>query len=154
MTAFRSARQLGCTIDDAAGEALDKGSKLLGLGYPGGPAIQRTAQGGDRSAFEFPRPLTGAAGKPLSDENRYNFSFSGIKTALLYKLRDLTANGEALPDQQLRDIAASYQYAVVDVLVRKTVAAAKAFKVRTVVAAATPNCARFWRSGSPPGSNC
>ena len=135
-----SARQLGCTIDDAAGEALDKGSKLLNLGYPGGPAIQKAAQGGDRETFEFPRPLTGAAGKALSDENRYNFSFSGIKTALLYKLRDLTANGDSLSDQQLRDIAASYQYAIVDVLVRKAAAAAKAFKVKTLVAAGGVAC--------------
>ncbi len=135
-----SARQLGCTIDDAAGEALDKGSKLLGLGYPGGPAIQKAAQGGDCEAFEFPRPLTGAAGKALSDANRYNFSFSGIKTALLYKLRDLVPEGGELSGQQLHDIAASYQYAVVDVLVRKAVAAAKAFNVKTLVAAGGVAC--------------
>ena len=78
------ARQLGCTIDDAAGEALDKGAKLLDLGYPGGPVIQKVAQGGDPEKFRFPRPLTGGAGKPVAPENRFNFSFSGIKTALLY----------------------------------------------------------------------
>ncbi|MBP5531679.1 MAG: tRNA (adenosine(37)-N6)-threonylcarbamoyltransferase complex transferase subunit TsaD [Lentisphaeria bacterium] len=135
-----SARQLGCTIDDAAGEALDKGAKLLGLGYPGGPVIQKTAAGGDPEAFDFPRPLTGAAGKALSDENRYNFSFSGIKTSLLYKLRDLLPQGGALPPKVLADVAASYQYAVVDVLVRKAMAAAKAFKVRTLVAAGGVAC--------------
>jgi len=135
-----SARQLGCTIDDAAGEALDKGAKLLGLGYPGGPVIQKTAAGGDPEAFDFPRPLTGAAGKALSDENRYNFSFSGIKTSLLYKLRDLLPQGGALPPKVLADIAASYQYAVVDVLVRKAMAAAMAFKVRTLVAAGGVAC--------------
>ena len=136
VSADGSARQLGCTIDDAAGEALDKGAKLLGLGYPGGPVIQRTAAAGNPEAFDFPRPLTGAAGKALSDENRYNFSFSGIKTALLYKLRDLGP----LSERQLRDIAASYQYAVVDVLARKAMAAAKAFKVRTIVAAGGVAC--------------
>ena len=140
VSADGSARQLGCTIDDAAGEALDKGAKLLGLGYPGGPVIQRTANGGNPGAFDFPRPLTGAAGKALSDENRYNFSFSGIKTSLLYKLRDLLPEGGALPPETLADIAASYQSAVVDVLVRKAMAAAKAFKVRTLVAAGGVAC--------------
>lgn len=140
VSADGSARQLGCTIDDAAGEALDKGAKLLGLGYPGGPVIQRTANGGNPEAFDFPRPLTGAAGKALSDENRYNFSFSGIKTSLLYKLRDLLPEGGVLPPETLADIAASYQYAVVDVLVRKAMAAAKAFKVRTLVAAGGVAC--------------
>ena len=140
VSADGSARQLGCTIDDAAGEALDKGAKLLGLGYPGGPVIQRTANGGDPDAFDFPRPLTGAAGKALSDENLYNFSFSGIKTSLLYKLRDLLPEGGTLPPETLADIAASYQYAVVDVLVRKAMAAAKAFKVRTLVAAGGVAC--------------
>ena len=140
VSADGSARQLGCTIDDAAGEALDKGAKLLGLGYPGGPAIQKAAAGGDPEAFDFPRPLTGAAGKALSDENRYNFSFSGIKTSLLYKLRDLLPEGGALPPETLSDIAASYQYAVVDVLVRKAMAAAKAFRVRTLVAAGGVAC--------------
>ncbi len=135
-----SARQLGCTIDDAAGEALDKGAKLLGLGYPGGPAVQRAAMNGDPAAFDFPRPLTGAAGKALSDENRYNFSFSGIKTSLLYKLRDINGDAGRLPEATLADIAASYQYAVVDVLVRKTMAAARAFKVKTLVAAGGVAC--------------
>lgn len=135
-----SARQLGCTIDDAAGEALDKGSKLLGLGYPGGPAIQRAATGGAPEAFDFPRPLTGAAGKALSAENRYNFSFSGIKTSLLYKLRDLGGDPGALGESTISDIAASYQYAVVDVLVRKTMAAAREFRARTLVAAGGVAC--------------
>ena len=70
-----NARQLGCTIDDAAGEALDKGAKLLGLPYPGGPSIQKAAATGDPEKYDFPRPLTGAAGKALSQENLYNFSF-------------------------------------------------------------------------------
>ncbi len=112
------ARQLGCTIDDAAGEALDKGAKLLGLGYPGGPVVQRTAEGGDAKRFEFPRPLTGAAGKPLAPENLYNFSFSGIKTALLYHVRNHAGPDGKLPPELLKDTVASYQEAVIDVLAR------------------------------------
>ena len=130
------ARQLGCTIDDAAGEALDKGAKLLGLPYPGGPSIQKAAANGDPEKYDFPRPLTGAAGKALSQENLYNFSFSGIKTALLYHL-----NGRDVNDPQLvADTAASYQRAVVDCLVRKTLKAAKDHHARTVVVAGGVAC--------------
>ena len=130
------ARQLGCTIDDAAGEALDKGAKLLGLPYPGGPSIQKAATAGDPEKYDFPRPLTGAAGKALSKENLYNFSFSGIKTALLYHL-----NGKDIQDQQLvADTAASYQRAVVDCLVRKTLKAARDHNARTVVVAGGVAC--------------
>ena len=131
---------LGSTIDDAAGEALDKGAKLLGLGYPGGPVMQRTAEGGDRFRFEFPRPLTGAAGKPLAPENRWNFSFSGVKTALLYHVRKYAGEDGRLPEELMRDTAASYQEAVVDVLVRKTLDAAKAFQAKTVVVAGGVAC--------------
>ena len=130
------AQQLGCTIDDAAGEALDKGAKLLGLGYPGGPVIQKTAATGDPERFHFPRPLTGGAGKPLAPENRYNFSFSGIKTALLYHVKKTGP----LSGQDLADTAASYQAAVVDVLVRKTLDARKSFGARTVVVAGGVAC--------------
>jgi len=130
------ARQLGCTIDDAAGEALDKGAKLLGLGYPGGPVIQKTAAAGDPERFRFPRPLTGGAGKPLAPENRFNFSFSGIKTALLYHVR----KNPGLSGQLLADTAASYQAAVVDVLVRKTLDARRCFNARTVVVAGGVAC--------------
>ncbi len=130
------ARQLGCTIDDAAGEALDKGAKLLGLPYPGGPSIQKAAANGDPEKYDFPRPLTGAAGKALSQENLYNFSFSGIKTALLYHL-----NGKDINDPQLvADTAASYQRAVVDCLVRKTLKAAKDHSARTIVVAGGVAC--------------
>ena len=134
-----TAHQLGCTLDDAAGEALDKGAKLLGLGYPGGPVMQRTAEGGDPERFNFPRPLIGAAGRPLAKENLYNFSFSGIKTALLYHVR--RAGEEALKDPVwLRDTAAGYQRAVVDVLVRKALTAVRNFRVRTVVVAGGVAC--------------
>ena len=129
-----TARQLGCTIDDAAGEALDKGSKLLNLGYPGGPAISRAAEKGNALAYNFPRPLTGGAGKPVPPEHRYNFSFSGIKTALLYHVRKLNLDGaRALDEQELYDTAASFQLAVVDTLVKKTRQAVRDFKVKTVV---------------------
>ncbi|MFL5893616.1 MAG: tRNA (adenosine(37)-N6)-threonylcarbamoyltransferase complex transferase subunit TsaD [Thermoleophilaceae bacterium] len=93
---------LGSTLDDAAGEAFDKGARILGLGYPGGPLIQRAAEGGDASAYDFPRSLPGELG----------FSFSGLKTSLLYKVRDL-GDGAS---EQLADLAASYQAAIVDVL--------------------------------------
>jgi N6-L-threonylcarbamoyladenine synthase len=96
---------LGQTLDDAAGEAFDKGARLLGLGYPGGPEIDRLAREGDPDAFAFPRSAPG----------ELDFSFSGLKTSLLYRLRDLGA-GEAPP---LADLAASYQRAIVEALVAR-----------------------------------
>jgi N6-L-threonylcarbamoyladenine synthase len=100
---------LGQTLDDAAGEAFDKGARLLGLGYPGGPEVDRLAKQGDPEAFDFPRSAPG----------ELDFSFSGLKTSLLYKLRDLGA-GEAAPPEPLADLAASYQRAIVDALVART----------------------------------
>jgi N6-L-threonylcarbamoyladenine synthase len=94
---------LGRTLDDAAGEAFDKGARLLGLPYPGGPALERLAAGGDPDAFDFPI----AAGVPGLD-----FSFAGLKTALLYKVRDL---GDAAQERRA-DLAASYQRAIVEAL--------------------------------------
>ncbi|MBR2344360.1 MAG: tRNA (adenosine(37)-N6)-threonylcarbamoyltransferase complex transferase subunit TsaD [Lentisphaeria bacterium] len=134
-----AAHQLGCTLDDAAGEALDKGAKLLDLGYPGGPVMQRTAENGDSARFEFPRPLTGGAGRALTPENLYNFSFSGIKTALLYHVRRSQDAG-ICDETWLRDTAAGFQEAVVDVLVRKTLTAVKNHGVRTVVVAGGVAC--------------
>jgi N6-L-threonylcarbamoyladenine synthase len=90
---------LGQTLDDAAGEAFDKGARLLGLGYPGGPEIDRLAREGDPEAFDFPRSAPG----------ELDFSFSGLKTALLYRLRDT-------PEADRADLAASYQRAIVDAL--------------------------------------
>ena len=127
---------MGRTLDDAAGEALDKAAKLLGLGYPGGPVIQRTAEGGDPARFEFPRPLCGAAGKAVAPENRYNFSFSGIKTSLLYTVRNI---GE--PDaEQVRDLACCFQDAVIDCLIRKTRLAVEASGAKCVIAAGGVAC--------------
>jgi N6-L-threonylcarbamoyladenine synthase len=97
---------LGQTLDDAAGEAFDKGARLLGLGYPGGPAVDRLARDGDPTGFDFPRSAPG----------ELDFSFSGLKTALLYTLRDR-------PESDRADLAASYQRAIVEALVSRTRAA-------------------------------
>ena len=107
---------LGQTLDDAAGEAFDKGARLLGLGYPGGPAVDRLAREGDPEAFDFPRSAPG----------ELDFSFSGLKTSLLYAVRDLgeeavSRGGE--PGPRAADLAASYQRAIVDALVSRTRAA-------------------------------
>ena len=99
---------LGQTLDDAAGEAFDKGARMLGLGYPGGPAVQRAAEGGDPGAFSFP--------VAMSRDPGLDFSFSGLKTALLYAVRDLDADALAT---RTADLGASYQAAVVGQLVAK-----------------------------------
>ena len=116
---------LGSTLDDAAGEAYDKVARLLNLGFPGGPAIQRAAQQGNPQRFELPRPLL------HHDEHRFNFSFSGLKTAVLNLVRQLEQAGVDVTDAGVvADIAASFQSAVSDVLVHKTVAAAQAYGAR------------------------
>ena len=121
-----SAALLGQTLDDAAGEAFDKAAKILNLGYPGGPVVDRLAALGDRSAYDFPRGLTPGGGSPLSPENRLNFSFSGLKTSLLTHLGRLTGQNVKpgaiveLPEAEMHNTLASFQEAVVDVLVRKT----------------------------------
>ena len=99
---------LGATLDDAAGEAFDKGARLLGLGYPGGPAIQRAAEAGDPHAFEFPVAMTREPG--------LDFSFSGLKTALVYRVREL---GEERARAARADLAAGFQRAIVDQLLAK-----------------------------------
>ncbi len=99
---------LGQTLDDAAGEALDKGARMLGLGYPGGPSLERLAADGDAAAFNFP--------VAMSREPGLDFSFSGLKTALAYRCRDLGPEGVA---EQRADLAAGYQAAVVGQLVAK-----------------------------------
>ncbi|HCG25877.1 MAG TPA: tRNA (adenosine(37)-N6)-threonylcarbamoyltransferase complex transferase subunit TsaD [Lentisphaeria bacterium] len=129
------ARVVGSTIDDAAGECLDKGAKMLNLGYPGGPVIEKLAASGDIRKYNFPRSLTGTAGKALAPENRFNFSFSGLKTALLYHARNLSPDGNAehLEGQVLTDTLASYQEAVVDVLCTKAFDAVKHFHCRSAI---------------------
>ncbi|HRX01853.1 MAG: tRNA (adenosine(37)-N6)-threonylcarbamoyltransferase complex transferase subunit TsaD [Anaerolineae bacterium] len=142
-------RRLGGTLDDAAGEAFDKAARLLGLPYPGGPAMQRAADGGDPARFDLPRAVMN------NPDHRYNFSFSGLKTAVLRLIREQQTlvgeedwpagyAGQVLqrrdesadqPDSRLtliRDIAASFQAAVADALVSKTMQAAADFNVRHI----------------------
>lgn len=126
---------LGSTIDDAAGECFDKAGKLMGLPYPAGPEIDRLAEQGNSKAFDFPRPL-------LHDAND-DFSFSGLKTSIRYFLRD----NPALLDnsQSLRDLCASIQSAIVEVLVAKTIRAAKRNGVRCITASGGVTCNRGLR---------
>jgi len=115
---FERIERLGATTDDAAGEAFDKVASILGLGYPGGPLIDRLARSGDPTAVDFPRTLLG--------HESLDFSFSGIKTAVLYHVHghgNTTGGLERLSAQELADIAASFQAAVVDMLVIKTMRA-------------------------------
>jgi N6-L-threonylcarbamoyladenine synthase len=104
---------LGSTVDDAAGEAFDKGARLLGLGYPGGPAIQRAAEGADPDAFEFPVAMS---------ERGLDFSFSGLKTSLVYRVRDL---GAEETERRRADLAASFQRAITGQLMAKLERAAR-----------------------------
>lgn len=120
MTAFGKYKLIGETLDDAAGEAFDKVAKLLKLGYPGGPVIQRLAEKGDPTTFDLPRPMM--------ERGNFQFSFSGLKTAVLY----LHQAGK-VPASQVNNLCASFQQAVVDVLVTKTIEAAKKFRVKTVL---------------------
>ena len=115
---------LGETIDDAAGEAFDKSAKLMGLGYPGGPALARVAQAGDAQAFALPRPLLHS--KDL------DFSFAGLKTAVMTQHRKL---GPAISAAVLADLAASTQAAIVDVLVAKSLKALRQTGSRRLVVA-------------------
>ncbi|HVF99354.1 MAG TPA: tRNA (adenosine(37)-N6)-threonylcarbamoyltransferase complex transferase subunit TsaD [Chloroflexia bacterium] len=150
MTGHGQYRMLGKTVDDAAGEAFDKAARILGLGYPGGPAIQRASEGGDPARFQLPRAWL---------KGTYDFSFSGLKTALLRKVQEYgvvankpvpwqkqEAEGAAPPspaaavpiverELPVADLAASFQAALVDALVEKTVAAAAEYGVREVLVA-------------------
>lgn len=121
---YRAPRLLGQTLDDAAGEAVDKGARLLGLGYPGGAALERLAAGGDRAAFSFPVGLAGRGERQRS----WDFSYAGVKTALLYAVREM---GDGLDDRRA-DLAAGYQEAVMRPLAQRLVAAAVAHGVPAV----------------------
>lgn len=114
---------LGETRDDAAGEAFDKAAKLLGLPYPGGPAIQRAAQGGDPRRHPMPRPLLSSTSRP-GDPEYFDFSYSGLKTALRTRIRQLEAE-QATLEEEVAHLAASFQDAAIDVLVAKTLRAVK-----------------------------
>ena len=123
-------RLLGCTVDDAAGECFDKVGKLIGLPYPGGPALEKLAEEANSQAFAFPRPL-------LHDAND-DFSFSGLKTSVRYCLRDhpeIPGDGK-----RVRDLCASVQAAIVEVLVTKTVRAARRLNVGCVTASGGVTC--------------
>ncbi len=126
---------LGSTVDDAAGECFDKTGKLMGLPYPAGPVIDRLAEGGDPKAYDFPRPM-------ITDAND-DFSFSGLKTSVRYFLRD---HPESLDDpRKVRDLCASIQAAIVDVLVTKTIRAARRLGLDCVTASGGVTCNRALR---------
>ncbi len=137
LESLSSVKKLGETRDDAAGEAFDKGARLLGLPYPGGPELERLAREGDSEAFDFPRPMIG--------QKNFDFSFAGLKTALLYKLkgsdkadwkeinrRAITGRSENLAPGFQADAAASYQQAIIDCLVSKSFKAADKFECRSI----------------------
>ena len=122
---------IGETLDDAAGEAFDKVARLLGLGYPGGPAIEKVAKNGNEDKFKLPRPMIGSPD--------YNFSFSGLKTAVLYKIKDYQGKSKIVKENQKSlnrikaDMAASFQKAVVETLIKKTGKAIKEFNIKTLL---------------------
>lgn len=132
MTAHGQYQRLGGTLDDAAGEAFDKVARLLGLPYPGGPNLEKAAQAGNPTAFKFPRAW-------LADT--WDFSFSGLKTAVLYEVKKQRPGRPLLPDSPPLDLvdvphlAASFQAAVVEILVTKTIAAAQAGHVTEIFVA-------------------
>jgi len=116
---------LGTTLDDAAGEAFDKTAKLLGLAYPGGPALAALAANGNATAYDFPRPMIRHPG--------FDFSFSGLKTAVMLKVREIENSGDIAAVRA--DIAASFQRAVIDTLITRTLKAARHKAARRVVVA-------------------
>lgn len=120
MEDYDKVTSLGETLDDAAGEAFDKVSNLLGFGYPGGPAISKAAENGNPSAYKFPRAMI--------DRKDYNFSFSGLKTAVLNETKKI---GELSPQIKI-DVAASFQQAVVDILINKTIKAAYEYQPKSI----------------------
>jgi N6-L-threonylcarbamoyladenine synthase len=127
-------KRLGATTDDAAGEAFDKVARLLKLTYPGGPSIQKAAENGDPTAYRFPRAKM---------EGTWNFSFSGLKTAVLREVRQIEESGRALP---VENLAASFQAAVVDALFIKTINAAHEYHVKEIVVAGGVSANKALRS--------
>lgn len=123
MTDHLTYQRLGATLDDAAGEAFDKVARLLDLPYPGGPSIQREAEEGDPTRFNFPRAWL---------DGTWNFSFSGVKTSVLYEVNELKKRSHGLP---IHDLAASFQKAVVDILFKKTMDAARKFGAKEILIA-------------------
>jgi len=129
-------RVLGTTLDDAVGEAFDKTAKLLGLGYPGGPALAALADDGDDKAFDFPRPM-------LHKPN-FDFSFSGLKTAVMLEVRKAEAEGRLAACRA--DLAASFQRAAVDTLIAKSIKAAQAEGLERIVVAGGVGANRLLRN--------
>ena len=127
---------LGRTRDDAAGEAFDKVARAIGLGYPGGPKVQKAAETGDPEAISFPRPCI--------EEEGYDFSFSGLKSAVLNYLNQERMMGHEISQE---DVAASFQAAVVEVLVTKTMQAAKKFRVKRIAIAGGVSANKPLREG-------
>ena len=123
MTDHLTYQRLGATLDDAAGEAFDKVARLLGLPYPGGPSVQRAAETGNPTRFKFPRAKL---------DNPYDFSFSGLKTAVLYEVNRLKKESSTLP---VEDLAASFQATVVDILFKKTIQAARDHDAKEILVA-------------------
>jgi len=128
-------RVLGTTLDDAVGEAFDKTAKLLGLGYPGGPALAALAEEGDDTAFDLPRPM-------LNKPN-FDFSFSGLKTAVMLEVRKAEAAGRL--EESRADLAASFQRAAVDTLIGKSIKAAQAEGLKRIVVAGGVGANRLLR---------
>ena len=126
-------RILGRTVDDAAGEAFDKVAKMLGLGYPGGPEIERRALSGDAARFDFPRSML--------DSGNHNFSFSGLKTSVRYQIAKLGEISDNIRD----DLCASFQRAAVEVLVKKTLRAARESGANLVTVSGGVSCNRQLR---------
>lgn len=133
MTGHLEYRRLGATLDDAAGEAFDKVARLLGLPYPGGPSIEQSADTGNPRAFDLPRAWL---------EDTWNFSFSGLKTAVLREVRRIQDRNRPVP---VPDMAASFQAAVVDVLVGKTLRAAETFEAKDILVAGGVSANRVLR---------
>jgi N6-L-threonylcarbamoyladenine synthase len=134
--------RLGSTLDDAAGEAFDKVGRLIGLAYPGGPAIQKASDGGNPKAFAFPRAWL---------DDSWNFSFSGLKTAVLREVRRLQLYKAELP---VADLAASFQAAVVDVLVGKTVRAAETLGAAEILVAGGVSANQALRDAMQTQASC
>ncbi len=125
MDGFGKFKRLGQTRDDAAGEAFDKVAKLLGLGYPGGPIIDALSKAGNSKAIRFPRPV-------LSKKS-LDFSFSGLKTSVVNYVKANPPSSAGYPENLIKDIVSSFQEAVVDVLVKKTIQAARDQKLKRIV---------------------
>jgi len=134
MTDHLTYERLGSTQDDAAGEAFDKVARLLGLSYPGGPSIQKASESGDPDRFKFPRAKL---------DRPYDFSFSGLKTAVLYEVNELKKKSNSLP---VEDLAASFQKTVVETLFDKTMQAAREYKAKEILVAGGVSANRALRN--------